>query len=175
MVIDLASGPATGQASLYRRMQRSQRPNSLATLAVVLTWVFACTALSACKAEPTTVEVPFDGVDLPIKQKTADPAALNSAATAGSRSTGPSSLTPTGGEAPLGQARPRTDSISACCASLHAAKAAATNPASKSGLAAAANSCETQRIQLEQGKVTRGQALNAVRLSLLDDAPGTCR
>ena len=55
------------------------------------------------------------------------------------------------------------------------AKAAATNPASKSGLAAAANSCETQRIQLEQGKVTRGQALNAVRLSLLDDAPGTCR
>lgn len=129
--------------------------------------------LHACKSEEPTVDVPFTEFVARTPSKTstesAEPVLSSTAPTAEARS-------PEGSNGwTTAPSTPRTAGIDACCASLLLAKQSAKSDASRISWGAAASSCETQRQQLAAAKVTRGQALNAVRLSLLGPAPGACQ
>ncbi|MBM4358247.1 MAG: hypothetical protein FJ096_09060 [Deltaproteobacteria bacterium] len=135
----------------------------------------ACVLLAACKKDTDPVDVPFDGPDALAQRK------KPSAPEASSAPSADRSSTAAGGVVLQGEGRPgyagpsATGGIAACCAVLRANSRTAKDEAARSNLTAAANACETQRAQLDQGKVTRAQALTAVRLSLLDTAPPACR
>jgi hypothetical protein len=130
-------------------------------------------SIPACKQEDGTIDVPFDGID-PVpgkKRDTASGVATESSAPKSDAST----AAPMAGESNGAAGRPRSQGIDACCGELRGNAKAAVDEAAKANLTAAANACETQRRQLDEGKVTRAQALSAVRLSLLDRAPAACR
>jgi hypothetical protein len=138
---------------------------SLRSLSVSALLVALATAGTACKEEEHTIDVPFDGPDAPIDRKRPDPMPSVSPAP---EATASAEQAPHGGG-------PGAASIQPCCQALRASAKSAKDEAARANLTSAANACDTQRIQLERGKVTRTQALLAVRLSLLDQAPAVCR
>ncbi len=151
------------------RVMQSLSVRSVARAGLAL----ALLAVLACKDETATVDVPFDGPDVPTTKKKST---LDDMATATPTSSAVASGTATAGESPAGtMGNASSGGISPCCAALRANSRTAKDDAARANLLAAANACETQRLQLDQGKVTRAQALTAVRLSLLDSAPPACR
>ncbi len=129
---------------------------------------FAALAFAACKDEHDPVAVPFDGVDPKVAQRKpapAAPAAPSASSSAGGSASGSSSA----------ENQPRlAGTMMACCTALRSIASVTTDPGTKRNYTAAANACETQRQQVADGKVTKAQALSAVRSSLLGEAPGAC-
>lgn len=122
-----------------------------------------------CKEEERPVDVPFDGVD---------PASVKRNPALSAEPTVASTSIPTAeasADATLRTAGPHHASIAPCCQALRSGSKTAKDEAARANYASATSACETQRLQLDQGKVTRTQALLAVRLSLLDEAPAPCR
>jgi len=155
----LASRPRTVQAPTVGSPSR-RTLNALALLSALVLGV------QGCKEEEQTINVPFDGPDAPLDPKRPD-ASRGVDPTPGVTATAEASATP-GGYSSVA-------TIQACCQALRTSAKAAKDEAVRANLTSAANACDTQRLQLERGKVTRTQALLAVRLSLLDQAPGACR
>ncbi len=125
---------------------------------------------AGCKEEHDPVGVPFEGID---PHAAADRNKSSSAPqkASASSSADPSSSAPKSSGSGSGSGT----GIERCCAALRSAAAQAMTAGSKSNYTAAANACESQRKQIIDGKVTRSQALSAVRVTLLGDAPGACR
>jgi len=155
----LASTPLTVQAPDVASPSR----RTLSALALLSALVLG---VQGCKEEEQTINVPFDGPDAPLDPKRSD-ASPGVAPSPPVTATAEASATPGGYSSAA--------SIQACCQALRTSAKAAKDEAARANLTSAANACDTQRVQLEQGKVTRTQALLAVRLSLLDQAPGACR
>lgn len=141
------------------------RPLALA----VATGLGFAPGIASCKDETHPVDVPFDGIDpVAVRKKAAPAPSADSAAAPSSTSSAEVPSTHVGGHVP-------SQGIEACCAALRAGIPTARDDAARRSLTSAAAACETQRKQLEQGKVNRTQALIAVRLSLIDIAPSACR
>lgn len=131
-------------------------------------------ALEGCKDESQPVDVPFDGVE-PVLRKPKEEVVSDAPSSSTTEGHSTHSAVPNVGTTRGGVATGSTGGIDACCAVLRAKSQSEKSPATRSNLAAAASACETQRAQLAQGKVSRHNALTAVRLSLLDTAPPACR
>jgi hypothetical protein len=138
---------------------------SLRSLSVSALLVALAIAGLACKEEEQTIDIPFDGPDAPIDRKKPNP----------TPSVSPIPEATTTAEQATHGNGPGAASIHPCCQALRASAKSAKDEAARANLTSAANACDTQRIQLDRGKVTRTQALLAVRLSLLDQAPAACR
>jgi hypothetical protein len=130
---------------------------------------FAAAAIG-CKDDHDPVHVPFDGVDPKAPKKTSTP--LPPPATSSGSATGSGAPIPSG-TAPRAA---RDSAFEVCCGALRYRAANAPGSDLRKAYAAAIHMCDTQRAQVDAGKVTVPQAVAAVRSALSSgDVPTPCR
>jgi hypothetical protein len=122
-------------------------------------------AFVACDETKDPVDVPFDGLDPSAERSRPElppPSGTNEAQTSAK-------------VAPKVKVSPGVGAVQACCAALASAARNAKDQGSKAVNRQAAAVCQQKIHDVRVGRVSKSQALSAVRGSLLGKAPGACR
>jgi hypothetical protein len=119
-------------------------------------------ALCACDEQPDPVDIPFEGIDPSAEAKRPAPLPPPPAST--------SAPPPAAPAVPAG-----LGAVQACCAALRADAQNAKDEGTRAVNKQAAAVCSQRAQDVRVGRMTKSQALSAVRGSLLGAAPGACR